>query len=122
VRAQQHSPIGALLLDIWLMFNLGQTDRLFSRDMVAVMNNITDRPWAELRRGKALTESWLATQLRPYGIRPRTIRMEKEVAKGYLQEDFTETFRRYIPRAEVEALKADLAARTVEEDGNGKKD
>ena len=37
------------------------------------------------------------------------------VAKGYLLEDFKETFRRYVPRAEYEAFKADLAARTVKE-------
>ena len=66
-----------------------------------------------MRRGKGLSESWLATQLRPYGTAPRTIRMGEDVTKGYLQEDFTETFRRYIPKASVEALKADLATRTV---------
>ena len=27
-----------------------------------------DRPWGELRLGRKLNESWLATQLRPYGI------------------------------------------------------
>ncbi len=74
-----------------------------------------DRPWGELRRGRNLNESWLATQLRPYGIRPGTMRIGDQVAKGYLLEDFKETFRRYVPRAEYEAFKADLAARTVKE-------
>jgi hypothetical protein len=40
--------------------------------------------------------------------------MGEQVAKGYLKEDFMETFRRYIPKAEVEATKADLAARVVQ--------
>jgi len=31
-------------------------------------------------------------------------------AKGYLEEDFEQTFRRYIPRTEMEALRAELAA------------
>jgi hypothetical protein len=29
-------------------------------------------------------------------------------AKGYLEEDFTEVFRRYIPRSELESLLADM--------------
>jgi len=37
------------------------------------------------------------------------------VAKGYLQQDFVETFRRYIPKPEVEAMMRDLAERTVKE-------
>ena len=112
-RAQQHTPMGSLLMDICLMFLLGQTDRLFSREMVEALEWKRDRPWAELRRGRKLTESWLATQLRPYGISPRTIRKEGEMAKGYFEEDFKETFRRYIPKAEVEAARADLEARVV---------
>ena len=42
------------------------------------------------------------------GIRPRTIRIGDQVAKGYLQEDFLDTFRRYIPKSEVDALKAEM--------------
>lgn len=62
---------------------------------------------------KGLSEAWLAGQLRPYGIGPRTVRIGEGVAKGYLLEDFLEAFRRYVPRSEVEALKADIVARTV---------
>jgi len=115
MRAQQHSPIGALLMDIAAMFIIADVDRLFSREIVGVLDLKPDRPWGELRRGGKLNESWLATQLRPYGIRPGTMRIGDQVAKGYLLEDFKETFRRYVPRAEYEAFKADLAARTVKE-------
>ncbi|HWX19890.1 MAG TPA: hypothetical protein VN578_08295 [Candidatus Binatia bacterium] len=31
-----------------------------------------------------------------------------QVAKGYLQENFIDTFRRYIPKSEVDALKAEM--------------
>src|SRR2546421_9014950 len=40
---------------------------------------------------------WLAQQLRPYGIKPRTIWIGDQQAKGYAEEDFHEAFRRYIP-------------------------
>ena len=47
---------------------------------------------------------WLAQQLRPYGIKPRTIWIGDQQAKGYTEEDFHDAFRRYIPRSELEAL------------------
>ena len=38
-----------------------------------------------------------------------------------MAEDFKDTFRRYIPKAEVEAFKADLVARVVrKEEGEAK--
>src|SRR5439155_19232103 len=43
-------------------------------------------------------------KLRPYGIRPMTIRIGEEKAKGYLQEDFLETFRRYITKSDLDLL------------------
>jgi hypothetical protein len=107
-RAEGHSPIGALLLDIFVIFILAKRDRVFTRELVEGLQGREDRPWVELRRGKLVTEIWLAQQLRAYGIRPRTIRLGDQVAKGYLEEDFIDTFRRYIPKSEVDALKAEM--------------
>jgi hypothetical protein len=103
--AQESSPIGALLWDILLMFVKSKRERLFSRWMVAWLNEMPDRPWGEMRKGKAVDERWLAQQLRPYAIKSKTMWIEEEAAKGYEQEDFKEVFRRYIPRAEYEAFK-----------------
>ena len=102
-------------MDIFLAFVMAKRDRVFSRELVAVLQQYEDRPWQELRRGKQVTETWLAQRLRPYGIKSRTIRIGEEVGRGYLEEDMKETFRRYIPKSEVEALKADLAERTLKE-------
>jgi len=63
-----------------------------------------------MRNGKGITESWLADQLQPFEIRPRTMRIGQIQAKGDLAEDFAEPFRRYIARADIEALKAEMAA------------
>ena len=79
--------------------------RMFSRDLAAGLNRFANRPWAEMLKGKEVTELWVSLQLRPYGIRPRTMRNDGERAKGYFLEDFMEVFRRYIPRSEVEELK-----------------
>ena len=114
-RAQEHSPIGSLLLDILMVFTLAKRDRVFSRELVARLQQSGERPWLELRRGKEVTEAWLAQRLRPYGIKSRTIRIGADVSRGYLQEDMKETFMRYIPKSEVEALRAELAEPAVKE-------
>jgi hypothetical protein len=85
---------------------------MFSRTLVEELSvRSADRPWAEARKGKDITELWLAQQLRPYGVRPRTIWIGHDHAKGYLRDDFTETFQRYIPKAEAEAFLAELKNR-----------
>ncbi|MHB8744675.1 MAG: DUF3631 domain-containing protein, partial [Sulfuricaulis sp.] len=104
--AQEDSPIGSLLLDIFLFFLAGRTDRLFSRTLVEGLNDLPDRPWAEMLHGKEITEIWLAQRLRPYAVHPRSTRIDDTVAKGYWRDDFRKVFQRYIPHSELEALKA----------------
>jgi hypothetical protein len=109
--AQEESPIGALLLDLLILFveqrAAGQV-KVFTRDLVAGLNCRPDRPWSVLRRGKMVTDMWLSQQLRPYGIRPRTVWIGESSARGYLEEDFTEAFRRYIPRSALHALREEV--------------
>jgi hypothetical protein len=114
VSAQESSPIGALLLDILILFTKAAAreqkagakpeGRIFSRMLVERLNGFGDRPWAEGRKGKAITDMWLAKALRPYGVRPKTMWIGETAAKGYAEVDFKEAFRRYIPRSEIEEL------------------
>lgn len=104
---QESDPIGALLLDVFVLFAMHNADRLFSRTLVEGLDGFVDRPWMARRKRKQTTELWLAQQLRPYGVVPRSLRIDGARGKGYLEEDFKDVFRRYIPRAEVEALKAE---------------
>jgi hypothetical protein len=53
---------------------------------------------------------WLAQILRPYGIKPKTIWIGDQAAKGYLEDDFTETFQRYIARTAALAYVNELRA------------
>jgi hypothetical protein len=91
-----------------VLFVTNNIDRIFSRTMAAYLNTMPDRPWAELRKGKAINERWLAEVFRPYRIHPKTIWIGEDHAKGYLQEDFMDSFRRYISKSELEALKEEL--------------
>lgn len=113
--AQENNPIGSLLMDLWFLFTKNKADRMFSRTLVENLNYFPTRPWAELTRGgnakapRGVTELWLAQKLRPYGVRTITMRIGDEMGKGYYYRDLEEVFRRFIPRSEVEGLKAELA-------------
>jgi hypothetical protein len=106
--SEENNPMGSLLLDIFMILATTGGDRVFSRTLVLGLNQTPDRPWAEMRKGKPVTELWLAQRLRPYGIRPRAIWIDGTQAKGYLHDDFKELSRRYIPRSELEALRDEL--------------
>ena len=56
----------------------------------------------------------LTRVLRPYGVPSKSIWIGNEAANGYMMNDFEEAFKRYIPRSEWEALKAEWR---VEEEG-----
>ena len=44
-----------------------------------------------------MTQRHLATLLRPFGIRPSTVRIGEVTRKGYMLADFQDSFARYIP-------------------------
>jgi hypothetical protein len=108
--AQDSNPIASLLLDICLIFTTGKAERMFSRELVeSLMLRSSGRAWAEARNGKEISEIWLSRQLRPYSIRPRTLWIGDDQAKGYFLADFRETFHRYVPRHEAQAFLDELS-------------
>lgn len=120
--AQGRSPIGSLLFDILRGLLAINSDRISSRDLAYWLNQFSDRPWQDLPglrlvdsgRRKEVTELWLAQQLRPYGIRPGTIRIGDKTPKGYTEAEMLDAFQRYIPYSEVEAFKAELKRQQTE--------
>jgi putative DNA primase/helicase len=102
MNARENSPAGSLFMDILLAFLEVGLTRLHSRILVAALNLREERPWRQLTNGRKMDEIGLARQLAPYGIRPRSIRMGDTIARGYMEEDFSEAFRRYIPASEME--------------------
>jgi hypothetical protein len=100
---REQSPVTSLLVYIFALFTINQSDRIFTRELVDGLNSFADRRWAELRNGKKITDIWLSQQLRPYGIKPRTIWAGGNSAKGYFQEDFVDVFRRYVTKSDVNA-------------------
>ena len=88
---------------------MNQQPKMFTREMVTeLITKFPDRPWRELCKGREIDSTWLAVQLRPYAIKPSTVWIGGQQAKGYFLEDFHDAFRRYIPRAELVALQAEM--------------
>jgi len=86
-----------LLADIKQLFADADTDRLTSRKIVESLQGMESRPWPEWKHGQPMTPQQLACQLGRFGIRPRTIRIRADTAKGYLSSDFTRAWAEYCP-------------------------
>ncbi len=87
-----------LLADIRMLFG-SEHDVLASDDLVVQLTNIDERPWPDLSRGRGLTKSRLANLLKPYKIRPRSVRIGDRTPKGYRREDFKGPWERYLSPA-----------------------
>jgi hypothetical protein len=91
-----------LLIDIrefWIEVEFGST--LKSEEICSKLKELAERPWAAWGKNRpvpGITQRDLARLLRPYGIRPKTVRLgPDQTAKGYHREQFGEAWRRYAP-------------------------
>jgi hypothetical protein len=55
-----------------------------------------DAPWAEIR-GRPLSTNNLSRLLKPYDIKPKTVRIGAHTPRGYSREDFWDAWTRYLP-------------------------
>jgi len=84
------SPGEQLLANIKKVSTQRTTDRISSKDLCDELGKIEG--------GQVLvTPGWLAAMLRPFGIRPHTIRIGQSTPKGYEFKDFDDAFARYLP-------------------------
>jgi len=94
---------GVLLLeDLYHLFTTAQTDRLTSEAVVAGLRQLEERPWSEWGRNeKPITATQVARLLRPFDIKPKSIRVGTGTPKGYEREQFTDAWARYLPLLSV---------------------
>jgi hypothetical protein len=86
-----------LLFDIRDIFDAKRADRISSSLLVDYLVMNPDRPWAEWRHGRPMTQRSLARLLKDFQIFPKTIRLDKDkTIKGYELEQFHEAFKRYL--------------------------
>ncbi len=97
MRDREDASIAAQLLgDIRELFDSQRTDRFWSETVVKHLTAMENRPWADWKNGKAMTQPQLARQLKPFGVSPIDLRIGDENKKGYRQEQFTDAFARYL--------------------------
>jgi hypothetical protein len=89
-----------LLADIRAIFESSGAERLSSVDLLSGLVEVETSPWGDWKHGKPLNAMGLAHLLRPFGICPRTIRMDGATPKGYLRESFFDAWGRYLPLRE----------------------
>jgi putative DNA primase/helicase len=75
---------------------------LASKDIIAELKEMEDRPWPEWKRGVPISERGVAKLLKPFGVEPRQVRIGgSDRVKGYSLKQFTHVFRRYLPPPKV---------------------
>jgi hypothetical protein len=104
---QDDSSIGVMLLsDIRRVFHplgdegapLPPRERVMSEELVEALIKMDDRPWPEWgKSSRPLSQPALARLLSRYDIRPRNIRFDKKILRGYEREFFIEAWGLYLP-------------------------
>jgi hypothetical protein len=90
-----------LLSDIRDIFDDTRAATLFSREIVADLVTLHNRPWAECGKGRkpitATAMSRLLSELLAPGVKSGTVRKGDRVDKGYHRKDLEDAFLRYLP-------------------------
>lgn len=102
--AQSDSASVELLVDVASIFLQLSRTKIFTRELTEALRNGAGGMRSLALRNSEVDEYSIAKILRGYGIRPTTMRIGKQVAKGYEAHQFREALDRYVPRSEIEAL------------------
>ncbi len=82
-----------LLADLREVF--ADDERLDSKAVLDRLCRLDEAPWDDLF-GKRLDARGLAARLRPYGIKPKVIRIGNATPRGYERADFLDAWARYL--------------------------
>jgi len=88
-----------LLADLRQVF--GDEDKLATETALDRLHKIEEAPWGDWR-GHLLTSRDLAKLLRPYGVKPKVVRVGDKTPRGYERADLHDTWQRYLPPARNE--------------------
>jgi putative DNA primase/helicase len=89
-----------LLRDVACIFEHERTGRLPTKELIAELEKLDERPWPTYDHGKPINARQMARLLRPFGIKPKTIRADAagETPKGYDMADLADPIARYVPK------------------------
>jgi hypothetical protein len=92
---EDESARAMLLADIRDVFN-DRGEKVSSADLADVLAKLEHRPWPEWKHGKPITPKQIASLLKPFEIKPKTVRIDGDTPKGRELEQFTDAFLRYL--------------------------
>jgi Protein of unknown function (DUF3631) len=84
----------ALLRDVRAVWD--GSEGMATEELLRRLVALEESPWGDLR-GKPLDARGLARRLRPYEVRPTTIRVGDATPKGYYRADLHDAWSRYLP-------------------------
>jgi hypothetical protein len=94
-----------LLRDIRDILAARETDRIASGELATALGEIEESPWGP-RFGKPFDTRTLARHLKPFNIKPKTIRVDDDdgstTLKGYQREQFLDAWSRFAPLPSLE--------------------
>ena len=83
----------------------GDEDRLWTKELIIRLCARDESPWKDIR-GNDIDDRGLASRLRPYGIKSKSVRIGGErTQKGYYSADFADAWNRYLPPVQDERHK-----------------
>jgi putative DNA primase/helicase len=68
-----------------------------SAKIAEALSKMEERPWPEWHHDKPITVRQIARLLKPFQIKPKNIRYDGQIPKGYDRTDFEDAFTRYLP-------------------------
>jgi putative DNA primase/helicase len=113
-----------LLTDLKTLFDEIASTAMFSADLCERLGKMEERPWPEWKAGKPMTPPQLARALKPFGVRPGTVRQGQQTAKGYYRDALDEAWNRYLSKKSAEGVTSDRHTVTthIESDTYGQKE
>jgi hypothetical protein len=96
---------GVLLLGA-IQTIMGERECVATAELLRTLNADDELPFGAKRRGEGMDARGLAGLLRPYGIRPQSVRIDDKTPKGYRYEDFIDAWSRYVRPSSGEAQQA----------------
>jgi len=76
---------------------LGDRRAITTADLVTALNDDDELPYGGWRDGRGIDARAIARLLKPYGLKPRSVRLDTGTAKGYSRdEDLEDAFARYL--------------------------
>lgn len=98
-----------LLADLHTVF--GPNLQMATAEIVARLRGLEEGPWGDLDgRGKAIDATALSARLKPYGVRPKTIRVGASTPRGYERASFADAWSRYLPETGATPATSDVSA------------